>query len=134
MKHLKGSQCQRAIEEAVALAERAAQQHRLDARKASIDEVCDGEVCRYHRDVAVRRQAAHELEGSGARVHHKGIAVVNEAGGMTGDCAFGLGVHVDAPVLYGDRDGLGERDRAAVRAPELAVALEGIEVRAGRDG
>ena len=112
----------------MALAQRSAQENHLGGGHGAIDVVGNGEVCRHYGHLAHLAKGAHKLEARGARIHENGLARLHKRCGNASDGAFGLNVHVDAQVLNRHREGARERDRAAVRAAQLAVAREGVEV------
>ena len=110
------------------LPERAAQEHDFCRGHRAVNVVCDGEVCRHDGDLSALAEGTDKLEASGACVHKHRLARLDERGGNARDGSLGLNVHVHAKILYRHRERARKRDRAAVRAAQLAVACEGIKI------
>ena len=100
--HLQRLHGERAIEIAMAFAQRPAQHDDIDRGHALVNIIGDGDIGRDDRDAVALIEQADELERRGAGVDEHRVAVADELDGALGNGLLGGNVDVNTPVLRGD--------------------------------
>ena len=132
-KAIENSACDGPGDVPMAFAKCPAQHHDIGMRQVGIGEGRDREVVRHNGDMGRALQRANKLQRGRPRIDEQRVPFVDKPLSCRSDGALRLYVEVHSLVGVGNGNGTRDGDGAAMRAAQLARALELRQVRPSRN-